>query len=765
MTQHPPLVRQGLACAGWLRLLLLSVLILPARWAGVWSQSLLSGHAIDAASMDPIVGAWVVAYPCQEHVFTDGNGHFVVECAVALDSIAVHAIGYPVVVRLVPKDGHLDLALVPLAVDLVEVEVSASAAPEREAVALPKGDFMDVLNATPGLASMDLGAGLVQPVVRGLFGSRVAILEDGVPQQGARWGADHGALMDPDLYAASAWVPGAGQIQFGPESQAGGLRFQSALWTGETARTTATGLTARSGDFGLKAYALHTRSDSTGLFQAGGSWSVFGDRNVPQSQFSYLGRTYALPEGRLVNTAGRAGHAVVQSEQPRTGSGTFKWVVRAGDVRQGLFPGIVGIPREGDLAPDGERHDVALPMQHASRLLATFKWTRLPDGQPEFRAHTASFAWHRRLELAPPHAHGWGPEPTSPISLELQEWTAFAEGLKKDAHGQVGWQVEALALQATGWEFLVPDHRRLRVSSWWSNGTWSARFDGVVAAQNAHAEPLYNAEGTVIGTDVRSLARTWWVPGGALSYERPFTLGAGTSGQLTASASTRAPSNYEWGAFGIHHGTFRFEQGNPDLKPEQTLEGRFNLDSRAHQDALSIHIQGFAALHRQFIHLAPSAAFAPIVHAGQVYAFRAVNAFRSGAEASLAWRSGPSRWTLDASALGQWELATGLGLPFTTPLQARFGWEHAPPSQKWSVAGGVKGVAPAWVVARNEATTPGTVLFDARVQWRGRHGVWIVKGHNLLNAAWLDHSSSYRALGMVAQGRWISCSYQLKINH
>jgi hypothetical protein len=115
--------------------------------------------------------------------------------------------------------------------------------------------------------------------------------------------------------------------------------------------------------------------------------------------------------------------------------------------------------------------------------------------------------------------------------------------------------------------------------------------------------------------------------------------------------------------------------------------------------------------------------------------------------------------------LGQWELATGLGLPFTTPLQARFGWEHAPPSQQWSVAGGFKGVAPARVVARNEATTPGTVLFDSRVQWRGRHGVWIVKGQNLLNAAWLDHSSSYRALGMVAQGRWISCSYQLKINH
>ena len=418
-----------------------------------------------------------------------------------------------------------------------------------------------------------------------------------------------------------------------------------------------------------------------------------------------------------------------------------------------------------DLAPGGSLLDVELPQQRASRLTATCVWTEAPVGRALFRSHTASVAWNRRLELAPPHAHVWGPKPTSPVSLALNEWTAFAEGLYRGAHGQVGWQVEALSLQATGWEFLVPDHQRLRVSSWWSGARWSVRLDGVAAAQNAHEEPLYNAEGAVVGTDVRSTATTWLVPGGVVSFAQPFRLGAASRGHFTLAVSTRAPSNYEWGAHGIHHGTFRFEQGNPDLRSEQTAEGRAQLEWLPIESPWEFHLQGFMAIHRNFIHLTPTAAFAAIAHAGQVYGFRAAHAFRSGAEATVLRREERGTWTLDASVLGQWELATGLGLPFTTPAQTRIGWEGGPAGGPWSVSAGVKGIAPARLVARNEEETPGAVLLDAGAKWERGRAIWSVQGHNLLNAAWLDHSSNYRALGMAAQGRWIAFSLRLNIEH
>lgn len=748
--------------------LVLGVYLLLTGLKG-WAQSTseVHGHVFHEEGYAPCSDALIQAWPCGHSFPVSPEGRFDVNCPEGVDSLTVLAHGHRVVTVAVEGRTHIDVELASLAVSLEQAEVdgrtSEDLAEARDIV--DSGPLLETLDRVPGVRGLDLGAGMIQPVLRGLVGSRVAVLEDGVPQAGGRWGADHGVLLDPALYDGMQWVPGGGHVWLGPDAMGGGLRMQALRMLGAEGNRLQFGSAQRMGDGRTKVHALYRQRQGEFQWHFGLSVQRFGDRNVPQSTFRYLGRQFDLPEGRLPNTGGRGLHGIAGFRWSDPVKGRFGLDFRWSEVLQGLFPGIVGIPSQSDLAPDGDRFNLELPRQRASRVLATLKWTRLPAGRQEFRSHTASLSWNRRLELAPPHAHGWGPEPTSPISLELQEWTAFAEGLRKDAHGQRGWQVEALALQATGWEFLVPDHRRLRASSWWSNGTWSARFDGVVAAQNAHAEPLYNAEGTVIGTDVRSAARTWWLPGGALAYEHPFTWSELTTGQVTLSASTRAPSNYEWGAYGIHHGTFRFEQGHPDLKPEQTLEGRFSLNARGDNNALHIQVQGFAALHRHFIHLAPSAAFAPVVHAGQVYTFRAVNAFRTGAEASLSWQDGRSRWTLDAAALGQWELATGLGLPFTTPMQARAGWERASPAQKWSVAAGVKGVAPAWIVARNEAETPGTVLFDARVAWNGRHGVWSINGQNLFNTAWLDHISSYRALGMVAQGRWLTLSYRMNINH
>ena len=71
---------------------------------------------------------------------------------------------------------------------LGQASVAVNRFSESEAQTFDEPTLMQSLDRTPGLQSLDLGAGMVQPVVRGLFGSRVAVLEDGVPQQGGRWG-------------------------------------------------------------------------------------------------------------------------------------------------------------------------------------------------------------------------------------------------------------------------------------------------------------------------------------------------------------------------------------------------------------------------------------------------------------------------------------------------------------------------------------------------------------------------------------------------
>ena len=330
-------------------------------------------------------------------------------------------------------------------------------------------------------------------------------------------------------------------------------------------------------------------------------------------------------------------------------------------------------------------------------------------------------------------------------------------------------QFEGQDVTTTGWEFLLPSHRRMRLSTMGefnvAHSTFSGRLDVVYAQQGDHSEPLYNSEGVVVGTDVRAVAFDTLMPGGMLSWQRPLSWkNSRTEGLATLVAYGRVPSNHEWGANGIHHGSFRFELGNPHLGTEWALEGRFSVDNGSRSSRWGWKTQAFAALHHGFISITPSAQFAPISHAGQIYEFRANDAFRTGLEAEVRYMAERQTLSLTGSTLGQWDLRTGLGLPFTTPSQARLSWEGCMPGGLALRLSGLA-LAPAVLTARNEDTTPGALLADITLSQTTARGQWTLDVSNVFNRAWLDHTSAYRALGLVSQGRWVQLRFTTTLKH
>ena len=725
----------------------------------------VEGHVLHADSQTKLPGVLVMAWPCGLATATDAAGSFRVSCPHGIDSLTVSLVGFHTQLVVEPQ-GHVDVGLVELAVTLGQVRVSATRFAEPEARGVERIDLLQSLDATPGLQSLDLGAGMIQPVLRGLYGTRVAVLEDGVPQQGGRWGSDHGILVAPELQVAVAWVPGGGHAWMGPDAVGGGLRFQSPSRLNSPGIQTNIGTTVRVGNPRGACHVLHTHSTADRHWHAGLSLAGFGSSRVPQRQFSYVGRVYRLETGELPNTAGRSGHAVLGFERLTSAGRNVGWSMRLSDVNQGLFPGIIGLPRQGDLAPNDRPFAIRLPRQRASRVQSLLHWTS--PGPGGTWACKASGSWNRREEMAPPHAHGWGPLPDSELSLSLEEWTAFGEARKTGAHGSWGVQGEGQWVTTSGWEFLLPSHERMRVSvvgeSTLAQSTVSGRLDLVHATQMGHEEARYNATGEVVGTDVRAMPCDTLVPGGMLSWQRPLSWKhRSTAGMVTVVAYGRVPSNHEWGANGIHHGSFRFEQGNPNLGTEWAVEGRFRLNHDTQSPGFHWNIQGFAALHDGFISITPSARFAPISHAGQVYEFRANDAFRTGLEGGVGVAFSRHRIAFDGSVLGQWDLQTGLGLPFTTPAQGRLEWEGSTPSG-WSINVGCRAIAPANLTARNESPTPGAFLADITLHQTTASGRWSLEVQNAFNREWLDHTSAYRALGLVAQGRWVQLGFTKTLN-
>ena len=719
---------------------------------------LLSGHVLDASTGRPIPGARVTGLPEVVVVMTDLEGYF----EVMADSVVVEAWGYETR-RLAATAGHIDVWMQPLSVNLPSVEVRTRGPEERAGAAVGSGKaeradgaggWDGVLATMPGMAATELGAGSFSPSIRGLQGTRIAVVADGVPMQGARWGADHGVLADPELVSATSVVRGGGAVWLGPEAVGGAVRFDDGPPLPEDGMQGRAGTSFRMGDGRAAGWGSAAVRRGRVQVTAGAAVAAFGDRNVEADRFTYNGRVLPLAGNRLVNTSGRTGAAKVGVDLWSQHGGRWRGTLDVFSVQQGIFPGIIGTPLESDLEGDGDPRATELPRSEGSRV--TIGAERDGADGSLFRLSAAVL---QRREWAPPHAHGWGPEPDTPLALHIEERTAFAEVRTPERRGvRLGAQVEGLLGATAGWEFLLADHRagRASVGATWVSGGWSAgvRADAVHRSGARHEEPLYGPEGEVLGVDVRAATYRRWMAGATASLHR-----SGPNTHATLAVSTKFPDPYQLGADGIHHGTFRYERGNATLRPEHVAE--LQLGSVARWGRLTFTADAFAAVHDRFIHLRPTGAFAPVSHAGQVYVFAATPAFRSGGEAEATWRFGRRGNELQCGAWWSpgWDLASGLGLPFTPPPRVRLTGvlgERRLGSARVVASLGVERIGRAELTARNEEATPGATLVTAAAEVR--RGFWTlrVSGANLTRAAYLDHTSAYRALGLPAQDRTVT---------
>ena len=108
-----------------------------------------------------------MAWPCGLASTTDTWGTFRVACPHGVDSLTLVAEGHHTATVQMDGRGHVDVWLEPLGFSLSQATVSAVRHVEPEGQTFDAPDLMRALDTTPGLQSLDLGAGMIQPVVRG----------------------------------------------------------------------------------------------------------------------------------------------------------------------------------------------------------------------------------------------------------------------------------------------------------------------------------------------------------------------------------------------------------------------------------------------------------------------------------------------------------------------------------------------------------------------------------------------------------------------
>jgi iron complex outermembrane receptor protein len=223
----------------------------------------------------------------------------------------------------------------------------------------------------------------------------------------------------------------------------------------------------------------------------------------------------------------------------------------------------------------------------------------------------------------------------------------------------------------------------------------------------------------------------------------------------------RFPGPNELASNGVHHGVFRHELGNPNLRAEQGTQSDFSIEwenARRH-----VRFTPFFNYFFQYVYLDPTGQFSALPEAGQLYVYKQAPAWHWGGECLA--ETHPIK-SLHIAATGAVvytkNLQTGLPLPFIPPANVRLEVEYAPKFDKKVFRSPYLGVevraaADQNRVVRNEPATPGYFLLNAHLgftlAWGKFSSQISLQAFNLLDRPYFHHLSRYRILNLPEAGR------------
>ena len=121
----------------------------------------------------------------------------------------------------------------------------------RELQSTASTNIIDAIAKQPGVSQITTGGGISKPVIRGLGYNRVAVVNDGIRQEGQQWGDEHGVELDGQSIGSVEILKGPASLMYGSDAMAGVLIFhpQHVIPQGTMRATMGTGFQTNSGLF------------------------------------------------------------------------------------------------------------------------------------------------------------------------------------------------------------------------------------------------------------------------------------------------------------------------------------------------------------------------------------------------------------------------------------------------------------------------------------------------------------------------------------
>ena len=547
--------------------------------------------------------------------------------------------------------------------------LSGEALADRRAATL--GETLDGL---PGVASTAFGPNVGRPVIRGLDGDRVRLLDNGAGVVDAsNLSFDHAVPIDPLAVERIEVLRGPAALLYGGNATGGAVNTID----NRIPRAPVAGFSGRAE---LCAGGAASERAGAVLVEGGaGGFAWHADASGHGSD------DLRVPGGRVFNSAADGGAAAVGVS--RADADGYAGIAVDG------YRNRYGIVAEPDVFIRMKRDRVALAAER--RNLAG------PIEAFDLKASSTDYQ-HEEVE-------GDGSVGTTFKSQGSDLRLLLRHKPLGGFSGAFGVQFDKLDFSALGEEAFVPSTR--------------TRSQALFALESV----------TLAGTTLSAGLRGERVRVGTDAEERRFTPASATLGATGAlgapgsgfgwSASLghteRAPAYYELFADGLHVATGAYERGDPTLGVERSRHAEAGVGWRG--DKAQVRLDVFST--RFSLYLALYATGATVDVDGEPvpeYAFRAVRARLSGVELEGRWELPMAGWQLaftgSADLVRGTNADSGEPLARLAPLRVRGGVEASAGAWRWGAA--VRHAATQDRVPATDTATPGWTMLDLWAAWQ-----------------------------------------------
>lgn len=646
------------------------------------------------------------------------------------------------------------------------------------------GNLIQVLEHIPGVRSMDIGSGFSKPMIRGMGFNRISVTENGIRQEGQQWGSDHGLEVDAFNIERVTVRKGPSSLLYGSDAMGGVVEitqgpppfdnqiFGEAMVLGKSVNETFGGSIL----LGLKKNAWYTK------FRY--SEQRFGDYRIPTDTIVYLTQKVPIYNRKLKNTAGIERNISSYTEY-RSGKYYSNYSISNAYQKIGFFPGAHGIPDIYRVQDDGDDRNIELPYSKVNHLKITSRqqyiWDKLigywdVGYQKNHREEWSKFHTHYGTQTPPDK----NPDQELVFTLDT-----YSSSIKLKTIASATWEYNAgLDIQyqqnrISGYSFLLPKYNRF-TSGVFGLATWrpsqqlsfsgGIRYDHGNIDISAYNDPYLETYLQEMGYEDELIKQYKWR---SYPVNRNFGDFSGSLGiiwnpniyhlvKANIGHSFRLPGANELAANGVHHGTFRHEQGDPSLNSERgwQLDASYLYENKS----ISFSITPFFSWFSNYIFLKPTGEWSVLPHAGQIYRYTGAEAIFAGTEISFSIDLFPHlNYSFTGEYVYTYNLDENTPLSFSPPASMRntITWKknliqiHA---ELYSIANQNR-------VSKNESPTSGTNLINLG----GNISIPIYNTmvdislslRNLLNNKYYNHLSFYRKVEIPEPGR--NCQLSIKI--